>query len=97
MMEQKRSLLVEILLASCCNKDQIEKDIGPMLQNIKGEGVPELDWRFLDIEKDPNAMVKYAVPMTPAIVINGKIEFIGLPKRAKLESKIRDYSKNNGL
>ncbi len=56
---------------------------------MKGE-VPDLAWRVLDVTEEPELAVKYRVPITPAIFIDGKLEFIGYPKQAALQAKIRE-------
>jgi len=80
---------VEVLVASCCTPLDVQKKIVSILQEIKGE-VPDLDWNVMDITKEPEIAVKYKAPMTPAIYIDGKLEFMGYPKRSILESKIQD-------
>jgi hypothetical protein len=54
--------------------------------------LPELKWGFLDLDVEPELAVKYAVPSTPAILIDEKLEFIGLPSDSKLEAKIRELA-----
>jgi len=80
---------VEVLVASCCTPLDVQRKIVSILQEIKGE-VPDLDWNVMDITKEPEIAVKYKAPMTPAIYIDGKLEFMGYPKRSILESKIQD-------
>jgi hypothetical protein len=79
---------VEVLVASCCTPLDVQRRIVSILQEIKGE-VPDLDWNVLDITKEPELAVNYKAPMTPAIYIDGKLEFMGYPKRSILESKIQ--------
>jgi thioredoxin family protein len=79
---------VEVLIASCCTPLDVQKKIVSILQDMKGQ-VPDLDWNVLDITKEPELAVSYKAPMTPAIYIDGKLEFMGYPKRSILESKIQ--------
>jgi hypothetical protein len=79
---------VEVLVASCCTPLDVQKKIVAILQDMQGQ-VPDLDWDVLDITKDPELAVNYKAPMTPAIYIDGKLEFMGYPKRSILESKIQ--------
>jgi len=80
---------VEVLVASCCTPLDVQRKIVSILQEIKGQ-VPDLDWNVLDITKDPKLAVSYKAPMTPAIYIDGKLVFMGYPKRSILESKIQE-------
>jgi len=82
-------LRVEVLVASCCTPLDVQRKIVSILQEIKGE-VPDLDWKVMDITKDPELAVKYKAPMTPAIFVDGKLEFMGYPKREVLESRIQE-------
>ena len=52
--------------------------------------VPDLAWRVMDVTEEPELAVKYRAPITPAIFIDGKLEFIGYPKQAALQAKIRE-------
>jgi hypothetical protein len=82
---------VEVLVASCCTPLDVQSKIVSILQDIKGE-VPDLDWNVMDITEEPELAVKYKAPMTPAIYIDGKLEFMGYPKRSALESKIQELN-----
>src|SRR5947209_1817501 len=84
-------LEIEILIASCCNREEIERGIQPLLQKMKSE-TPDLRWTFRNVDEEPEIMIKHAVPSTPAILMNGKLEFIGMPRHDALESKIRQYA-----
>lgn len=55
--------------------------------------LPDLEWTVVDIEKDPEAAIRYRVPMTPAILIDGRLEILGYPKEQILEAKIRDRAR----
>lgn len=41
---------------------------------------PELEVREWDLVARPDLAVRYGVMSTPAIVINGRLEFTGVPK-----------------
>lgn len=83
------SVRVEVLIASCCTPLDVQKRIVSILQEMKGRA-PDLEWNVMDITEDPELAVKYKAPMTPAIYIDGKLEFMGYPKRSMLESKIQE-------
>jgi thioredoxin family protein len=82
---------VEVLIASCCTPVEVRKKVLSVLEGMKGE-VPDLAWRVMDITEDPGLAVKYKAPMTPAIYIDGKLEFVGYPKQASLEAMIKHHS-----
>jgi len=44
----------------------------------------------MDITEMPELAVKYRAPMTPAIYIDGKLEFMGYPKQAALQAMIKE-------
>ena len=70
---------------------------------IEGVKAALLDVRLheVDIIEHPDAAVKYRVMATPAIVINGKVEFVGVPKeetlRARLLAAAKELSDDKGL
>jgi glutaredoxin len=47
----------------------------------------------IDITENPGYLQKYPIFTAPGIVIDGKLEFIGIPKRKKLIEKLT--AKNN--
>ena len=79
---------VEVLIASCCTPFEVKKKVISVLEGMKGK-VPDLAWRVMDITEMPELAVKYRAPMTPAIYIDGKLEFMGYPKQAALQAKIK--------
>ena len=80
---------VEVLIASCCTPLEVKEKVVSVLEGMKGE-VPDLAWRVMDVTEEPELAVKYRAPITPAIYINGKLEFIGYPNQAALQAKIRE-------
>ncbi len=55
--------------------------------------VPEVHVEEIDVAANPGAAVNYGVMSTPAIAINGKLAFTGVPREetllARLESTAR--------
>ena len=82
---------VEVLVASCCTPKDIQKKIVSVLEGLK-EQVPDLDWNMIDTMVEPELAIKYRTPVTPAIYIDGKLEFAGYPKQAALEARIKEHS-----
>ena len=78
---------VEVLIASCCTPVEVQRKVVSVLEGIKHD-VPDLEWNLMDIEEYPELVVRYKAPMTPAIYIDGKLEFTGYPKQAALQAKI---------
>lgn len=59
-----------------------------MLERIKKENL-KLKIRIVDITKKPEILKKYPIMSAPGIVINGKLEFIGVPDEKKLREKLK--------
>jgi protein-disulfide isomerase len=82
---------VEVITASCCTPADVQEKIESILENLKKE-IPELSWSIVDIGEHPELAIKYKVPITPSIVVDGKLEFMGFPKKSALEAKIRSHA-----
>ena len=87
---------VEVLIASCCTPVQLQRKIVSVLEGVKHD-VPDLEWALMDIEEDPELVVKYKAPMTPAIYIDGKLEFTGYPKQSALAAKVIEHSRRSAM
>ncbi len=55
------------------------------MERVRAE-VPDLHLEEIDITAHPEIAVKYRVMATPAIAINGKLEFVGVPKEETLRA-----------
>ncbi len=86
-------LEVEVLIASCCTPREVKEKVLSILEGMKRE-IPDLAWRVMDISEEPQLAVKYRAPMTPAIYIDGKLEFVGYPKQTSLEAKIKAHNRS---
>lgn len=70
---------VEILTTpGCSNCSVVEK----MLDDL---GVK---YEVIDVTEKPQYLQKYPIYTAPGIVIDGKLEFVGIPKKEKLKAKI---------
>ena len=58
-----------------------------MLDKIK------VKYAVIDVTKNPKILEKYPIISAPCIVINGKLEFVGIPKEDALRKKV---GKNEG-
>ncbi len=52
-------------------------------------GAPDLHFEEVDVTEHPEVAVKYRVMATPALVINGRLEFRGIPKKETLWDCLR--------
>lgn len=46
-------------------------------------------YELIDITKNPEVLQKYPIMAAPGVVINGKLEFVGVPKEQELAKKVR--------
>ncbi|GFN39282.1 MAG: thioredoxin family protein [Marine Group I thaumarchaeote] len=70
---------VEILTTpDCSNCSVVEK----MLDEMK------IQYEVIDVTKKPEYLQKYPIYTAPGVVINGKLEFTGVPKKEKLMEKL---------
>jgi len=75
---------VEILTTpGCSNCSVVEKMLDEM-------GV---SYDIIDVTKKPEYLQKYPIYTAPGVVINGKLEFAGVPKKQKLIERIEDVKR----
>lgn len=75
---------VEILTTpGCSNCSVVEKMLDEM----------EVSYDVIDVTKKPEYLQKYPIYTAPGVVINGKLEFTGVPKKQKLIEKIEGVKK----
>ena len=48
-----------------------------------------VEYEIIDITKDPEMLIKYPIMTAPGVVINGKLEFMGVPKEKDLADKVK--------
>lgn len=71
---------VEILTTpDCANCSVVEKMLDQM-------GAP---YEIIDITENPEYLQKYPIYTAPGVVIDGKLEFTGVPKKEKLAEKLK--------
>lgn len=71
---------VQILTTPGCSGCETVKK---MLDEMK------MKYEVIDIIKRPEVLKKYPIMTAPGIVINGKLEFSGVPKKDELMKKLR--------
>lgn len=59
-----------------------------MIEKAKTE-VPDIQVEEIDVAANPAIAVRYRVMSTPAIAINGKLEFTGVPREEALLARLR--------
>jgi len=64
-----------------------------MIKNIKRGEKLQFDIKEIDITEHPDVLEKYPIMSSPGIVIDGKLEFVGMPNEKKLREKLRGHTK----
>ena len=65
--------------------------VASIIEKAKTE-IPEIHWVEVDVTQHPEVAVKYRIMATPAIAINGKLEFTGVPKEDKFVNRLKAIS-----
>ncbi|MEK6923368.1 MAG: thioredoxin family protein [Nanoarchaeota archaeon] len=71
---------VQILTTPDCTGCAI---VEKMLDEMK------IKYEIIDVTKKPEFLKKYPIMAAPGIVINGKLEFAGVPNKAELKKKLK--------
>ena len=79
-------MLIEIFVAPdgcprCGKAQRLVKQVAP--------DYPGVEVREIHILDAPDRVVEYGVFSTPFIVINGKVEFVGVPREADLRDRLK--------
>ena len=48
-----------------------------------------VEYELIDVTEKPEILQKYFILTAPGIVINGKLEFMGVPKERELAEKVK--------
>lgn len=51
----------------------------------------EIKYELIDVTSNPEYLEKYPIFMAPGLVIDGELEFSGVPKKEELLQKLRNY------
>lgn len=54
---------------------------------------PQVELREVNLADQPQLALRYGVFSTPALVINGRLEFTGVPKEAKLSQRLETLAR----
>jgi len=61
-----------------------------MIKRIKEEEKLKFKIEELDITEHPELLQKYQIMVSPGIVIDGKLEFTGIPREKKLKERLKE-------
>ena len=61
--------------------------VAGLLERMREEH-PDIRWTEIDITQHPVVAVKYRVMSTPAVVIDGRVAFMGVPKEEELRRRL---------
>lgn len=59
-----------------------------LINKIKKEGNLKITVKEIDITKNTDILRKYPIMSSPGIVIDGKLEFVGVPSEKELKRKL---------
>jgi protein-disulfide isomerase len=62
--------------------------VAALIEKTKSQ-VPDVQVEEIDVAANPAIAVKYRVMSTPAIAINGTLEFTGVPREDALLARLR--------
>lgn len=65
---------------SCTNCAAVERMLDKM----------DVKYEVIDITRNPEILQKYPILAAPGVVINGRLEFVGVPKEKELAEKIKE-------
>jgi len=82
-----KKIQVEVFTAPGCGKCGRAKDVLKTLVNDWAEA--DIGWREVNILEELDYTVQLGVSSTPAIAIDGKLVFTGLPSEKKLLQSLR--------
>jgi protein-disulfide isomerase len=63
-----------------------------LIEKAKNE-VPDIRVEEIDVAANPAVAVKYRVMATPAIAINGTLQFTGVPREDALLARLREAAR----
>ena len=73
---------IEVLTTpDCSNCSVLEK----MLDEL------DTSYQVIDVTEKPEYLQKYPIFTAPGLVIDGKLEFIGIPNRKELSEKLKKF------
>ncbi|MFQ6134463.1 MAG: thioredoxin family protein [Nitrososphaerales archaeon] len=79
---------IDILTApGCSHCEQALRAIQRVIERLRNK-VSDIEVEVIDITRRPEVAVKYMVMSTPAVAVDGKLAFVGVPKEDALIKKL---------
>lgn len=69
--------------------------VARLIEEAKAE-LPDLQLEDVDVTERPEVAVRYQVMATPAIAINGRLEFVGVPGEEALRERLQAAGSREG-
>ena len=87
---EKESMSIEIIILTapgCITCGQAKETVQKVVEQGRQE-FPGLSYRTVDVSESPEIGTRYGILSTPAIIINDKLAFRGVPKEKALRKKL---------
>jgi len=85
---------IEILILTapdCTTCDQAKAIVQKVVEQCR-QNIPGMSYRTVDVAESPEIGTRYGILSTPAIIINDKLAFRGVPKEKALIKKLETAS-----
>lgn len=82
----KHKILVEVVSTQGCSK--CEKTKQTIAKVLHGKNI---DYKEIDLIDNPDIAIKHGIMATPAIIINGKLEFEGTIRKEELRKRLEGH------
>ncbi len=70
----------------CAGCDTVKRLVAEVLS-----AYPDLEWEEVDLVERPEVATRFGIMSVPVVVIGGRLEFTGVPPKAKLRKKIETF------
>lgn len=88
-MKKEKKILIEIVTAPGCAKCQgATESIRNQIKNMKNITIKEIN-----LIENPEIAIKYGIMSTPALIIDDKLEFTGVPNEEEFKKVIEKHRK----
>jgi len=85
---------IEILTSPHCGPcESTKKRISAVVEKLRDE-VSDITVKLTDVMDNPEAVIRYGILSTPAVALNGKLSFVGVPNEEELLNRIRREAKS---
>jgi len=87
---------VEILISPhCAYCDAMKRRVYKVVEELKAQKI-NVSVEEIDVLKHPEIRLKYEISSTPALAVNGRLLFIGVPKEDEIRHHLESLVKKNG-